>query len=60
MRFVGLRFPDIIAEAADGARVFVNVGLKTKAGAPVARESRALDELLGTGAPTLFVPYIKR
>jgi hypothetical protein len=52
-----IRFPDIIAEAADASRVFVNVGKVTKTGEPVAREVRALEDLRRTGIPGLFVPY---
>jgi RHS repeat-associated protein len=52
-----IRFPDIEAVRADGSRVFVNVGRMTKAGNPVAREGRALNDLKGTGVETLFVPY---
>lgn len=52
-----IRYPDIIAVRPDGSRVFVNVGRVTKAGAPVAREARALRDLSGTGTETIFVPY---
>jgi RHS repeat-associated protein len=52
-----IRFPDIIGEAADAARVFINVGRMTKGGVPVSREVRALDDLLRTGVPSIFIRY---
>jgi len=52
-----IRFPDITAMRPDGSLVYLNVGRVTKAGAPVAREARALQDLLGTGNETIFVPY---
>jgi hypothetical protein len=52
-----IRYPDIIAQQADGSMTYVNVGRATKSGAPIARESRALDDLTGTGVDTKFVPY---
>ena len=52
-----VRFPDIQAFKADGTRVFVNIGRVTKAGTPIAREARALNDLNGTGVHTFFKPY---
>jgi RHS repeat-associated protein len=52
-----IRFPDIEAFQADGTRVFVNIGKATKAGQPVAREVRALNDLRSTGVETRFIPY---
>ena len=54
-----VRFPDIIAQQADGSMTYVNVGRQTKAGAPVAREARALEDLAGTGIEAQFIPYNK-
>jgi RHS repeat-associated protein len=54
-----IRYPDIIALQADGSMVYVNVGRQTKAGMAIAREARALSDLLGTGVGTRFVPYNK-
>jgi hypothetical protein len=51
-----VRFPDIEA-VRDGTRVFVNIGRVTKAGNPVAREVRALNDLRSTGVEARFVPY---
>jgi len=52
-----IRFPDIIAQRGDATLVYVNVGRVTKAGNPIAREARALEDLRGTGIETLFEPY---
>ncbi len=52
-----IRYPDIIAEAADNTRVYINVGRVNKNGSEVAREVRALKDLNGTGTTSLFVPY---
>jgi hypothetical protein len=49
-----IRYPLIIAEAADGSRVFVNVGRVNRNGTPVARGRRAVQDLEGTGVPSLL------
>jgi hypothetical protein len=53
-----IRFPDIIAQAADGSRVFINVGRQNLNGTPVAREVRALDGLAEVAA-SFFLSYNK-
>jgi len=50
-----LRYPDIIA-AKNGVEFYVNVGRTTKAGRPVARERRALQDL-GMINRTMFIPF---
>ena len=52
-------FPDIIAEAADGGRVFINVGQLNARGQPVAREVKTLAGLERTGVPTFIVEFVK-
>ena len=53
-----IRFPDIIAQAADGTRVFINVGRQNLNGTPVAREVRALEDLAEVAA-SFFLSYNK-
>jgi RHS repeat-associated protein len=54
----GRRFPDISATGPTGELYFENVGRRTRAGDPVARERRALDDIeAATGRRPTFTPY---
>jgi hypothetical protein len=45
----GNRFPDLVFEVGKNIRIGIQVGRETLAGAPVAREVRALRDLIKTG-----------
>jgi hypothetical protein len=52
---IGNRFPDLIVER-NGQRIAVQVGKRTRAGLPIARERRALADLRAAMDPTTKLP----
>ena len=50
------RYPDVTAKRGDET-VYIQVGKTTSKGDPIAREQRAIDDLLKTGCSVFFYPY---
>lgn len=50
------RYPDV-SITVNGKALHIQVGVSTKGGLPVARERRAIEDLINAGFMVLFVPY---